>query len=793
MDKSERKKTRRQFLQDSAAATLQGGLWHGLLSAHSDARGGQVDAREAASMPDAKSFRVATGEYILNFEKGMNYIAISRKEEQSSKEYLALRPGGGDPALQVLNSANIKTLTLLENEAAERVEIRGDLNWCHYQVVLLIPHGTPGMLNSRIEVEATREVGVEEGLFAGRFSELAYTEEWNSTSPERDWASIYRDYLIYYFNGTPGADAVLSIQRNSGALQDRNQFIYFGDPLVLKATLLYYEDFTSLNPFFKVTGTRIRDTVRQPPGCLRVPLTCCFPNPPADFGFDIPGIKKPLKQGDRLLVANSFIHLAPGAPDIHETTKYCAQFTQSVAAIYPYLAKPTVKFIDWPAITEQGLADMAACEKKVGRQHVVEPQTILNSCRRYAERFGSQRARQLVEDEESLWANSKMRLPFGDAWQYLFPLVMAGDYAEEFGSPAAKRSCLEAADDVVEAGRRLHYVFPLRINADFSKPPGVHYEYDCTGSYLYLMLLYHRLTGKAEYLEEARGAADRLLGMGFEFPYEFTTTALAPVALLRLYKLTGDPRYLEGAVIPIAVILRHSWLFNPDYQEYQGRTIFLLTESMPAGYSNGWEEATLTHFLNNFLVEGDALLSGPVREVTAELLRWKGVSEGDALPTLLPDPSIIYAGIPREWFIPVNRAWNIPLEGFGYMEGDDGGLSSPPGRVSQPPYCFGMLPEATLLLFHPLDGQVTLYVEAPIRLEKRDPTTFQFETLAGQEPFRAALQGEPERLDGASVRGRSIGRAESSNEVSLKKDPANSRLWFAVNPRVQYTISLGTS
>jgi hypothetical protein len=101
-----------------------------------------------------------------------------------------------------------------------------------------------------------------------------------------------------------------------------------------------------------------------------------------------------------------------------------------------------------------------------------------------------------------------------------------------------------------------------------------------------------------------------------------------------------------------------------------------------------------------------------------------------------------------------------------------------------------VLPEAALRLFHPLEGQVTLYVEAPVRLEKRDATTFEFETLAGQEPFRAALQGESERLVGVSVRGRKIGRAESSNEVSLKKDPAESCLWFPVSPRIQYTICL---
>ena len=325
----------------------------------------------------------------------------------------------------------------------------------------------------------------------------------------------------------------------------------------------------------------------------------------------------------------------------------------------------------------------------------------------------------------------------------------------------------------------------------FQYPPGVRYEYDSAGSYLYLMLLYHRFTGKAEYLEEARAAADVLLGMGFEFPYEFVTTALAPVALLRLYKLTGERRYLEGITIPIAGILRHSWLFNPDYGDYRGRTIFRLTEAMTGVYANGMDEATLIHYLNEFLLEGRDVLPASVREMTAELLRWKGVSAGDSLPPLLPDPSIIYTGIPQQWYLPVNRAWHIPLEGFGYLEWADNGLFHMPGRVSQAPYNFGILPEAALLLFHPLDGQVTLYVEAPIRLEKRDTGTIIFEALAGQDSFQAALEGEPEHLSAVTVWRGKIGGRESSGEVGLKKDPSGSRLWFSVLPGTQYTIRLG--
>jgi hypothetical protein len=367
---------------------------------------------------------------------------------------------------------------------------------------------------------------------------------------------------------------------------------------------------------------------------------------------------------------------------------------------------------------------------------------------------------------------------------------MAGDYAQEFGPEAAMQTFLKAADDVVAAGRHLGYVFPLRINADFSLPDGSRYEYDCTGAYVYLMLLYHHFTGKADYLQEARAGADRLLQMGCEFPYEFTTTALAPIALLRLFKLTGDQRYLDGIAIPLAALLRHTWLFNPSYAEYRGRTLFLLTEAMPGIYANGWEEATMLHYLNAFLLEGQDVLPAPVREMTFELLRWKGVSAADSLPPMFLDPSIIYTGTPRQWFIPVNHTWNIPLEGFGYLEWDDGEMQNKPGRVSQAPYCFGMLPEAALVLFHPLDGQVMLYVEGPIKLDKVGAATFTFQTLGGQTPLRAALERNAEAMAGVSVEAKDMGGDNSSHSVKLERDAKSSRVWFSVSPRTEYTISL---
>ena len=239
MDRSWRKKTRREFLEDSAAGTVGGVLWRGLVRSGSDAGGGLDQPVETDEGENAKSFRLVTGDHALDYEPGMDYIAVYRKDEQNSKVHLALRPGGGDPGLRVLDAANIKTITRKENQDGVRMKVSGDLNWCHYQLTLFLPSSTPGLVNSRIEVEVTREIGAHEGLFAGQNPELDYmvgkfnrrqenlepyyrkfTPEgfaagqgmaMNLWDPYIDWQfnpDFNWDRLIYYFNSTPGASAL---------------------------------------------------------------------------------------------------------------------------------------------------------------------------------------------------------------------------------------------------------------------------------------------------------------------------------------------------------------------------------------------------------------------------------------------------------------------------------------------------------------------------------------------------------------------------------------------------------
>jgi len=484
-------------------------------------------------------------------------------------------------------------------------------------------------------------------------------------------------------------------------------------------------------------------------------------------------------------VSNSFICLTSGVPKIVDTLDYSKRFITNLASIYPLIEKLDSKYVNWPEIVEKGINDLFEYEKVTGRAQV-SGKTNLNSCKRYAQKFESERGNRLVKNADEIISRIKPRLPYRDAWQFLWQIIMVGEYAEQFKAENAKKQFLNTADAVTDLGRRLSYIFPLRINADYEKAgKTVRYEYDCTGAYVYLMLLYYKLSGQDKYLGEAKAAADRLLKMGFEFPYEFTTTALVPVALLRVYKLTGQKEYLEGSYIPLAANLRHSLFFNPDYGDYKDRTIFMLTEAMPGVYANGWEEASMIRYLYLYLAEGYEILMPEAVQLTSELLRYKGTSLADSLAPLLPDKSIIYKGIPREGdkLFPPNKDWHIPLEGFGYLEYDKSGLHDKPGRVNQATYCFGALPEAALLQFHPLLDEVFLYVESPIILEREHDNTFTFEVLAKRGIFTAGVGGKIGDVSEFTVR-----QLKADMEVELKYNSDSGLFRFDAAAEEKYMI-----
>jgi hypothetical protein len=698
-----------------------------------------------------------TGSYVLNFNTDMDFIEIDRIDAKKKHMPLSLIPGGGDSDLLVLASKNIRTISVKDEPENVDIRISGQLDWAEYTCSVRLYRANPGLINTRIEIVVNDDRGYHQRLFSGDYPELSFHAADNKYT---GFLALSKK-LAYYFNGTPGSLTHQSVSLQGGAIPDLNQFIFFGDPAELESTLFYFVDFTSLNPYFEQSGTMIFDTVSQPPGCLNRAATY-YMEEPSSFGFDIPSVEQDLKKGSRLLVSNSWLCLTPGAPGILETVEYCKRFVTSLAAVYPYLEKPATKYIAWPDIYDKAVDAMAQYGKATGKE--VMSFTNINSCKRYAEAFQTEKAMKLVEDAEVIMNQTKHTRSVR--------AIATGDYAIQFKSAKILTKFLNASEDIMKWGR---HEMTRRDR----------HNHDEVGGYLYTLLLYHKLTGEDKYLTEAKAAGDRVLKSGFEFPYEFFTTSVVPVAMLRLYKITGDNKYLQGSYIPLAACLRHSWFFNPQYREYKGRTIFLLTEGMPGVYANGWEESAMMHYLYLYLIEGQNDLMPEAVQLTSELLRYKCTSLADSLPPLLPDKSILYTGIPREWHMPVRQDWYLPVEGFGYLEWDKTGLHDRLGRVSQGTYNVGALPDAAMLQFHRLNDNLFLYVETPIRLIKESTSKFSFELLAVNGIYKAGFGGNSMQTPDIVVR-----TQKTNKTLELKHNPDIKLLGFSVKSGEKYSIQL---
>lgn len=703
------------------------------------------------------SFHATTGPYTITYSTNMDFVKISRTDAEEKGRPLSLVPGGGDPDLLVLASKNIRDIAVKDEPEKATIRISGELDWAAYKCEILLYRASPGLINSRIEIVVNEDRGYHQRLFSGDYPELAYDAANNKYT---GFLALSKE-LAYYFNGTPGSLTHQSVSLQGGAIPDLNQFIFFGDPVELKSTLFYFVDFTSLNPYFEQSGTMILDTVSQPPGCLDRAATY-YMEEPSSFGFDIPAIEQDLKKGSRVLVSNSWLCLAPGSPGIRETIDYCRRFVISLATVYPYLEKPATKYIDWPDIYDKAMDAMAEYVASTGKK--VMSFTNINSCKRFAEAFQTEKALKQVKDTDTIMNQTKHTRSVR--------AIATGDYAIQFKSAKILTKFLDSSDSLLEWGR--HEI--TRTDR---------HNHDEVGGYLYTLLLYYKITGKSKYLTEAKTAADRVLRSGFEFPYEFFTTPVVPVAMLRLYKITGNNKYLQGSYIPLAACLRHSWFFNPQYREYKGRTVFGLTEGMPGVYANGWEESAMLHYLYLYLVEGQNDLMPEAVQLTSELLRYKCTSLADSLPPLLPDKSILYTGIPREWHMPIRQDWYLPVEGFGYLEWDKTGLHDKPGRVSQGTYNLGALPEAALLQFHRLTDDLFLYVEAPIRLIKESTSKFSFELLTVNGIYKAGFGGSRMQTPGIVVR-----TQKTNKTLELKQDSEIKLLGFSVKSKEKYSIQL---
>src|SRR6185437_557967 len=169
---------------------------------------------------------------------------------------LKLYPCAGNPDWGLFNTESSSEMKRESSGTIDRVVMKttGPLGFC--TLTVSVDSSVPGLIHSQVDIEPNVDVPADSKFFSGRTPELRYV------------SGKALSKLIYYLNGTPGANTYHTVAGKPSAILDNNQWIYYGDPFVLKSTVLYFQDFSSLSQFFEASGTRIRGTVTQPPGSL---------------------------------------------------------------------------------------------------------------------------------------------------------------------------------------------------------------------------------------------------------------------------------------------------------------------------------------------------------------------------------------------------------------------------------------------------------------------------------------------------------------------------------------------
>lgn len=328
---------------------------------------------------------------------------------------------------------------------------------------------------------------------------------------------------------------------------------------------------------------------------------------------------------------------------------------------------------------------------------------------------------QLEEEEEQ----KKQRIM--DSWYLHHPLLnlsfilLSGE-----GTTELKGLFIESIEFCIRVATHFHYDWPIFYDLDTldiikaESEPGDGGERDVAGLYAYLMLRAYELTQTKKYLIEAKRAAKTLSLHGIDVLYQANNTAYAAEALLELWCMTEEERYLQLSEICIASLLRNTALWEQNYGNAVAYpTFFMLFPLKDAPYAALFEEQECVASFNRYLIMAEQCNAPLAKEIYALLPEYCKYAL-HRLPYYFPPmlPEDILAGDVKTGFIDKNL-W-IPVEDLG-----DG--RQPVGAVGQEVYGAGAVFQVANYHLHALgDAETFCFVPYPVRDVKRGRRTLQF-------------------------------------------------------------------
>ncbi|ATY32280.1 hypothetical protein [Sphingomonas psychrotolerans] len=458
---------------------------------------------------------------------------------------------------------------------------------------------------------------------------------------------------------------------------------------------LYFQNFTTLNPYFEATRTTPDGAVggEWPEIGYLPPTAPQKGKPPLD----------PLPEGQETAISDTY--LAFHADPRGDETAMARRFLSLLGAVYRRLEHPETDYHDWIDRAERALKDLdqapAATIRHYGFRYV-HPYTaaeypdsmvqlsVLASIRDYEawkkeeiplfaefaaglRKFYDPRLKTMRRYLPNVGADKDKDAV--DSWYLYHPMLNLGRLALD-GNKKAKRLFLQSIDYGIESAHHFDYKWPIQYNVtDRSVITAARDDEglgqtDVGGIYAYVMLQAFELTDDKRFLDEARASIDATRGMRFELNYQANLTAWGAAACLRLWRITNEKAYLDQAYVFLASFFHNNamWESEIGYAKYY-RNFLGVTALHDAPYMAMYECFDSFAAFERFLKDSGPDVDPAVRLLLSEYCRYALDRAWYYYPDALPEDAIETDNVRNSY---VDRALSFPVEDL-YVDGQKAG------------------------------------------------------------------------------------------------------------------------
>lgn len=572
-----------------------------------------------------KSFRIRTGDYTLTYnpkkrEDKKGWIMIKRDGKANgiatklaNGNHLDVTELGAGEAsaynwqYKRKDMIIFRSLKVDETDKTIRVKIESERRWAKFDSILTVYKKYPGLIHWRVDAEALRDQ---------TFSNAPKPDCYFTQGDKVDiWGGVQRQAVRYHVQRGP----------TSGLL-------YFKD-IDMDSFVFYFEDLSAMTQLYKLTNAAVPydynsagngGHVKMGQAAGKFQMVANGPAKPykdvitthSSFGYERPQDFL-VPKGTDLTFADTYLYLKPANKT--DNISVSKNFVESLADVYKFIYKPPVVKTDWVGeVMPRLVKDIMRPENmntykgkfsipKAYIQYKHEDNQlwtlvqILHPLELYVKKYPKDKQAKELRDKlnEALpeffnkkhgWIHNNAGDTKTDVFYhtvYVFiPANMVMDLAV-LGNKNAKDMIMGCRKNFLKVGKNLDYVFGDIYIGDFSKSHGF-YQLDATGMFIDLMMNYYTLSGRKdkEALAAAKKAAAKLEDRCLDLGWQINMTVACAMGCAKIYKATGDKKYLDLAYIGLASALVEAWLWECDFGVGEYTTTFWSMSGCPAAPSN---------------------------------------------------------------------------------------------------------------------------------------------------------------------------------------------------------------